>query len=181
MCVASSSWGKSSVVEVDKRTVWGLFAQFHRSYILIQGGGTGCFPLDTEGVGTRLGSGDGFLGILGNAVMIHPNYFSPPLDQCHLQAPSSYQSHQYLSLTSHYPSSLQPRQGCLCKWIQPMFHYHLWQREPQMTNYGYSQMPPPYISCHSSFICNPLSSSTTVKPSEENPLAQSTMRYTSPF
>ena len=26
------------VVGVDKRTVWGLFAQFHRSYILIQGG-----------------------------------------------------------------------------------------------------------------------------------------------
>ena len=42
-------------------------------------------------------------------VMIHPNYFSPPLDHHHPRAPLPYQHHQYLSyrhLSSHYPSSL---------------------------------------------------------------------------
>ena len=118
--------------------------------------------------------------------MIHPNYFLPPLDHRHPRAPSPYQHHQYpnchpyLSLSSHYPSSLRPRQGRLCKWTQPMFHYHLWQREPQMTNYGYPLMPPPFISRHLSSIHNLLDNSTTVKPSEESPSAQSAARYTSP-
>ena len=114
------------------------------------------------------------------SVMIHPNYFSPPLAPRHLQAPLSYQNHQYLSLFSHYPSSLQPHQGHLCKWIWPMFHYHLRQREPQMTNYGYPQMPQPSTSHHLSFICNLLDSNTTVKLLEESPSAQSTAHYTSP-
>ena len=119
------------------------------------------------------------------SVMIHP-HFSLPLDHCHPRAPSPYQRHQYpncyqyLSLSSHYPSSLQPRQGRLCKWIQPMFHYRLRQREPQMTNYGYPLMPPPSTSCHSSSIHNLLDNSTTVKLSEESPLAQSTAHYASP-
>ena len=118
--------------------------------------------------------------------MIHPNYFLPPLDHHHPRAPLSYQHHQYLSryqhlsLSSHYPSSLRPRQGRLCKWTQPMYHYHLRQREPQMTSYGYPQMPPPSTSHHSSFICNLLNNSTTVKLSEESLLAQSTARYASP-
>ena len=112
-------------------------------------------------------------------VMIHPN-FSSPLNQHYPWAPLSYQSHQYPSLSSHYPSSLQPRQGHLCKWIQPMFYYHLRQREPQMTNYGYPQMLQPSTSCHSSFICNLLDSSTTVKLLEESPLAQSAACYASP-
>ena len=113
-------------------------------------------------------------------VMIHPNYFSPHLDHHHPWAPSSYQCHQYPSLPSHYPSSLWPRQGCLCKWTQSMFHYRLRQREPQMTNYGYPQMPPPSTSCHSSSIRNLLDNSTTVKLSEESPSAQSAARYASP-
>ena len=118
--------------------------------------------------------------------MIHPNYFSPPLNHRHLRAPSPYQHHQYpdyyqhLSLSSHYPSSLRPHQGRLCKWTQPMYHYHLQQREPQMTSYGYPQMPPPSTSHHSSSICNLLDNSTTVKLSEESPLAQSAVRYASP-
>ena len=112
-----------------------------------------------------------------HGVMIHPHYFSPPLDHRHPRAPSPYQHH---SLSSHYPSSLRPRQGRLCKWIQPMFHYRLQQREPQMTNYGYPQMPPPSTSRHLSFIRNLLDNSTTVKPLEESPLAQSAARYASP-
>ena len=64
-------------------------------------------------------------------VMIHPNYFLPPLDHHHPRAPLPYQHHRYLkhyqhhSLSNHYPSSLRPRQGRLCKWIQPMYHYRL--------------------------------------------------------
>ena len=114
------------------------------------------------------------------SVMIHPNYFSPPLDHRHPQAPLFYQHHQYLNLSSHYPSSLRPHQDRLCKWTQPMFHYHLQQREPQMTNYGYPQMPPPSTSRHLSSICNLLDNSTTVKLSEKSPLAQSTVCYASP-
>ena len=49
-----------------------------------------------------------------------------------------------------------------------------------MTNYGYHQMPLPSTSCHSLFICNLLDNSTTVMLSEESPLAQSAVRYTSP-
>ena len=118
-------------------------------------------------------------------VIIHP-HFSFPLNHRHPRAPSPYQHHQYpnchqyLSLSSHYPSSLRPHQGRLCKWIQPMFHYRLRQREPQMTNYGYPQMPPPSISCHLSSICNLLDNSTTVKLSEESLLAQSAVHYASP-
>ena len=113
-------------------------------------------------------------------VMIHPNYFSPPLDHCHPWAPLPYQHHQYLSLFSHYPSSLQPHQDHLCKWTQPMYHYRLQQREPQITNYGYPLMPLPSTSRHSSFICNLLDNSTTVKLSEKSPLAQSAVHYASP-
>ena len=108
------------------------------------------------------------------------------LDHHHPWAPLPYQCHQYpdyhqyLSLSSHYPSSLRPRQDRLCKWIQPMFHYCLQQREPQMTNYGYPQMPLPSTSRHSSSICNLLDNSTTVKLSEESPSAQSAVCYASP-
>ena len=49
-----------------------------------------------------------------------------------------------------------------------------------MTNYGYPLMPPPFISRHLSSIHNLLDNSTTVKPSEESPSAQSAARYTSP-
>ena len=49
-----------------------------------------------------------------------------------------------------------------------------------MTNYGYPQMPLPSISRHSSSIRNLLNNSTTVKLSEESPLAQSTVHYASP-
>ena len=113
------------------------------------------------------------------SVIIHPN-FSSPLDQYHPWAPLSYQNHQYLSLPSHYPSSQRPHQGRLCKWIQPMFHYHLRQRELQMTNYSYPQMPQPSTSHHSLFIHNLLNNSSIVKLSEESPSAQSAARYTSP-
>ena len=118
--------------------------------------------------------------------MIHPHYFSPPLDHRHPRAPLPYQHRQYLSryqhlsLFNHYPSSQRPRQGRLCKWTQPMYHYRLRQREPQMTSYGYPQMPPPSTSRHSSSIRNLLDNSTTVKLSEESPLAQSAARYASP-
>ena len=61
-----------------------------------------------------------------------------------------------------------------------MFHYCLRQREPQMTNYGYPQMPPPSTSHHLSFICNLLDNSTTVKLLEKSPLAQSAVCYASP-
>ena len=118
--------------------------------------------------------------------MIHPNYFSPPLDYHHPRAPLPYQRRQYpdyyqhLSLLSHYPSNLRSRQGHLCKWIQPMYHYRLRQKEPQITSYGYPQMPPPSANCHSSFIRNLLNNSTTVKLLEESPSAQSAARYASP-
>ena len=49
-----------------------------------------------------------------------------------------------------------------------------------MTNYGYPRMPLPSTSRHSSSICNLLDNSTTVKLSEESPLAQSAARYASP-
>ena len=114
--------------------------------------------------------------------MIHP-HFSLPLDHHHPRAPLPCQHHQYLSyhrLSSHYPSSLQPRQGRLCKWTPPMYHYRLQQREPQMTNYGYPQMPPPSTSRHLSSIRNLLDNSTIVKLLEESPLAQSAAHYTSP-
>ena len=120
------------------------------------------------------------------SVMIHPHFSLPPLDHRHPRAPLPCQRHQYPkhyrhhSLSSHYPSSLQPHQGRLCKWTQLMFHYRLRQREPQMTNYGYPQMPLPSTSCHSSSIRNLLDNSTTVKLSEESPLVRSAARYANP-
>ena len=49
-----------------------------------------------------------------------------------------------------------------------------------MTNYGYPQMPQPSNSRHAPLIHNPPDNSTTVKLSEESPLAQSAVRYDSP-
>ena len=45
-------------------------------------------------------------------VMIHPNYFSPPLDHRHPQAPSPYQHHQYPAITSTSASPATTHPAC---------------------------------------------------------------------